>query len=95
MSDATLTKDIASMLRGLSPQEAKALLKNLRAEAIKAAAAGELKGILEYCDEPIASSDIVGNPASSVFDAACTMVMEKKMVNYDSYFSFYHCNRGS
>ena len=43
--------------------------------AVKAAANGELKGILEYCDEPIVSSDIVGNPASSIFDSLCTMVM--------------------
>ena len=43
--------------------------------AIKAAADGALKGILEYCDEPIVSSDILGNPASSVFDSLCTMVM--------------------
>lgn len=54
--------------------------------AIKAAAAGEMKGILEYCDEPIASSDIVGNPASSIFDAACTMVMEKNMLKVISWY---------
>ena len=41
--------------------------------AVKAAADGELKGILEYCDEPIVSSDIIGNPASSVFDSLCTI----------------------
>jgi glyceraldehyde 3-phosphate dehydrogenase len=34
---------------------------------MKAAAEGELKGILEYTDEPLVSSDVVGNPASSVF----------------------------
>ena len=43
--------------------------------AMKAAAQGELKGILEYCDEPIVSSDIIGNPASSIFDSLCTMVI--------------------
>ncbi len=42
---------------------------------IKAAAEGPLKGILEYCDEPIVSSDIIGNPASSIFDSLCTMTM--------------------
>ncbi len=46
---------------------------------VKAAADGALKGILEYCDEPIASSDIIGNPASSVFDSLCTMVMGKSV----------------
>ncbi|HEG43091.1 MAG TPA: aldehyde dehydrogenase, partial [Phycisphaerales bacterium] len=54
--------------------------------AVKAAAAGELNGILEYCDEPIASSDIVGNPASSVFDALCTMVMEGNMLKVVSWY---------
>jgi len=44
---------------------------------LKAAADGALKGILEYCDEPIVSSDIIGNPASSVFDSLCTMTMGK------------------
>ncbi len=45
--------------------------------ALKAAAEGPLKGILEYCDEPIVSSDIIGNPASSIFDSLCTMTMGK------------------
>jgi glyceraldehyde 3-phosphate dehydrogenase len=42
--------------------------------AVKKAADGKLKGILEYCADPIVSSDVIGNPASSVFDAQCTMV---------------------
>lgn len=46
--------------------------------AMKAAAEGPLKGILEYCDEPIVSVDVVGNPASSVFDSLQTMVMGGK-----------------
>jgi glyceraldehyde 3-phosphate dehydrogenase len=45
--------------------------------ALKGAADGPLKGILEYCDEPIVSSDILGNPASSIFDSLCTMTMGK------------------
>jgi glyceraldehyde 3-phosphate dehydrogenase len=43
--------------------------------AVKAASEGSLKGILEYCDEPIVSSDVIGNPCSSIFDSLCTMVM--------------------
>jgi glyceraldehyde 3-phosphate dehydrogenase len=43
--------------------------------AVKKAAEGELKGILEYCDDPIVSSDIIGCPASSIFDAKSTMAM--------------------
>lgn len=39
----------------------------------KEVAKHHLKGVLEYCDEPIVSQDIVGNPASSIFDAQSTM----------------------
>lgn len=42
---------------------------------MKAAADGPLRGILEYCVDPIVSVDVVGNPASSVFDSLQTMVM--------------------
>ena len=43
--------------------------------AMKKAAEGPMKGILVYCDEPIVSSDIINNPASSIFDSLCTMVI--------------------
>ncbi|HET6350734.1 MAG TPA: type I glyceraldehyde-3-phosphate dehydrogenase [Coriobacteriia bacterium] len=43
--------------------------------AMKAAAEGPMKGFLEYCEDPIVSIDVVGNPASSVFDSLQTMVM--------------------
>jgi len=43
--------------------------------AMKAAADGPMKGYLEYCTDPIVSIDVVGNPASSVFDSLQTMVM--------------------
>ena len=42
--------------------------------AYQAAAAGPLAGILEYSEDPLVSSDIVGNPASAVFDSALTRV---------------------
>ncbi len=45
--------------------------------AMKAAADGPMKGILVYCDEPIVSSDIINDPASSIFDSMCTMVKDK------------------
>ncbi|MFO7896724.1 MAG: type I glyceraldehyde-3-phosphate dehydrogenase [Candidatus Cloacimonadales bacterium] len=41
---------------------------------MQTAAAGEMKGILQYTEEPIVSTDIVGNPHSSIFDASLTMV---------------------
>jgi glyceraldehyde 3-phosphate dehydrogenase (phosphorylating) len=43
-------------------------------EAFRAAAAGPLEGLLEYSDEPLVSSDIVGSPASCTFDSDLTMV---------------------
>ncbi|MEZ0346025.1 MAG: type I glyceraldehyde-3-phosphate dehydrogenase [Infirmifilum sp.] len=47
-------------------------------EAFKSAAEGELKGILEYTEEPIVSSDIVGNPHSSIYDAMASQVVGDK-----------------
>ncbi len=44
-------------------------------QAFQAAAQTTLKGILEYTEDPIVSSDIVGNPHSCIFDAQSTMVM--------------------
>jgi glyceraldehyde 3-phosphate dehydrogenase len=41
--------------------------------AMRTAAEGPLKGILEYCEDPIVSIDIVGNPHSCVFDSLATM----------------------
>lgn len=44
-------------------------------EAFKRASINQLKGILQYTDEPIVSSDIVGNPHSCIFDSDLTMVI--------------------
>ena len=43
--------------------------------AVKVAAEGELKGVLEYTEDPIVSTDIVGNPHTSIFDATETKVI--------------------
>ncbi|MFH1255818.1 MAG: type I glyceraldehyde-3-phosphate dehydrogenase [Candidatus Diapherotrites archaeon] len=43
--------------------------------AIKKAAEGAMKGVLEYSEEPLVSTDIVGNRHSSIFDAKSTMAM--------------------
>jgi glyceraldehyde 3-phosphate dehydrogenase len=59
--------------------------------AMKASAEGPMKGILVYCDEPIVSSDIVLNPASSIFDSLCTMVIGRtiKVVSwYDNEWGY-------
>ena len=44
-------------------------------EAIATAASGPLSGILEYCTDPIVSSDIIGNPHSSIFDSQLTQAV--------------------
>ncbi len=54
--------------------------------ALKAASEGELKGILEYSEEPLVSGDYNGNPASSTIDALSTMVMEGNMVKVISWY---------
>jgi len=60
--------------------------------AMKAAAEGPMRGILEYCVDPIVSSDVIGNPASAVFDALSTNVMQGDMVKalswYDNEWGF-------
>jgi glyceraldehyde 3-phosphate dehydrogenase len=48
--------------------------------AYKAAAAGPLKGILEYCTDPIVSADIIGNPHSCIFDVDMTMINSGNLV---------------
>jgi len=66
-------------------------------QAFKAAAGGPLNGILEYCQEPLVSSDFRGNPASSIFDALSTMVIEGNLVKvlawYDNEWG-YSCRLG-
>ncbi len=59
--------------------------------AMKDAAASYLKGYLMYCDEPIVSIDIVGNPYSSIFDALSTYVkgsMVKIFAWYDNEWGY-------
>ncbi|RMF19038.1 MAG: aldehyde dehydrogenase, partial [Deltaproteobacteria bacterium] len=60
--------------------------------AVKAAAEGPLAGILQYCEEPLVSSDFNGNRHSSIFDAAVTKVLEpgfaKVLSWYDNEMGF-------
>ena len=48
--------------------------------AVKAAADGPLKGILQYSEDALVSTDIIGNPHSSIFDAQSTQVLGDNMV---------------
>ncbi|HEU4706842.1 MAG TPA: type I glyceraldehyde-3-phosphate dehydrogenase [Solirubrobacterales bacterium] len=56
-------------------------------ELVKEAAEGPLKGILSYTEDPIVSTDIVGDPHSSIFDAGQTMVIgDGRMVKAISWY---------
>lgn len=65
--------------------------------AFKEASEGELKYILQYCDEPLVSSDFRGNPHSSILDSLSTMVVDGTMVKviawYDNEWG-YSCRLG-
>ncbi len=66
--DGSITDFVAVIPRALTVEEVN------RAFA-RAASNGPLAPVLEYTEDPIVSSDIVGNPASCIFDAGLTMVM--------------------
>jgi glyceraldehyde 3-phosphate dehydrogenase len=54
--------------------------------ALKKASEGPMKGILQYSEEPLVSTDLNGNPHSSIVDASLTMVMEGKMVKVYAWY---------
>lgn len=65
--DGSMVDLVAELSREVTAEEVNA--------AMKAASEGPLKGILDYSTEPLVSSDIVGERASSIFDSGCTMVL--------------------
>lgn len=68
----SLVDFVADLKRKVSTEEVN--------DAFRKAADGELKEILEYCDKPLVSSDFKGNPASAIFDALSTMVIDDNFV---------------
>jgi glyceraldehyde 3-phosphate dehydrogenase len=54
--------------------------------AMKEAAEGELKGILDYTEDPVVSSDLMGNPASSIVDAEMTKVLDGNLVKVVAWY---------
>ncbi len=75
----------------------KAVTAEMVNSAFKKAAEGPLKGILQYTEEELVSSDFIGNPASAIFDAPSTIVMEGNMIKavgwYDNEWG-YSCRVG-
>lgn len=65
--------------------EKNASLESVKA-AMQAAASGPLQGILEYSEEAIVSSDIIGNTHSSIFDAPLTQLMDDRLLKVVSWY---------
>lgn len=55
-------------------------------EMFKMASESELKGIIQYCDEPLVSVDFMKNPHSAIFDALSTNVIEKNLVKVMAWY---------
>ena len=72
VSTGSITDFVAEVGKSVSVEEVNA--------AFKEASESSLKGIMDYTEDPIVSSDIVYNPHSCIFDALSTMVMEDNMV---------------
>jgi glyceraldehyde 3-phosphate dehydrogenase len=64
--DGSITDLVAILKKDVTVEEVNA--------AFKKASEGELKGIMEYTEDPIVSADIIGNPHSNIFDSLSTMV---------------------
>ncbi|MGI9649106.1 MAG: type I glyceraldehyde-3-phosphate dehydrogenase, partial [Acidimicrobiia bacterium] len=54
--------------------------------AMEEAAGGDLEGVLQYSEEPLVSTDIIGNPYSSIFDANATQVMDGRFVKIVTWY---------
>jgi glyceraldehyde 3-phosphate dehydrogenase len=78
VSDGSLVDLVAELEKNTTADEVNA--------AMKKAADGPMKGVLEYCEDPIVSVDIVGNPHSSVFDSLSTSVMDGNFVKVFSWY---------
>jgi glyceraldehyde 3-phosphate dehydrogenase len=63
-----------------------ATIEDLNKAYAEAAKSKDLKGILEFSNDPLVSSDIVRNPHSTIFDAQSTMVMDKRMVKLVAWY---------
>ena len=76
--DASVTDLVATLSKTTTAADVNA--------ALKAAAEGALKGILEYTEDPIVSSDVIGNPSSSIIDGLFTAVIDGNLVKVLSWY---------
>ncbi|MDB5100144.1 MAG: gapA [Cyanobacteria bacterium RYN_339] len=66
--------------------EKETTVEEVNAALSAAADKDRMTGVLKYCDEPLVSRDYIGNPYSSIVDAALTMVIDKKMVKVIAWY---------
>jgi glyceraldehyde 3-phosphate dehydrogenase len=78
------TMDVS--LVDLSLVTTKAVTKDAIHAAMKAASEGPMKGILGYADEPLVSSDYIGDSRSSIFDSTMTQVIGDKLAKVFSWY---------
>ncbi|MEJ2537650.1 MAG: type I glyceraldehyde-3-phosphate dehydrogenase [Calditrichia bacterium] len=78
VSDGSLVDLVVELEKNTSAEEINA--------AMKKASQGSLKGILEYCEDPVVSQDIVDNDHSSIFDSLSTRVMDGNFVKVISWY---------
>ncbi len=76
--DVSLVDFAAEVERSTSVEEVNRLFKE--------AAEGELRGILRYLEEPLVSSDFIGDPHSSIFDATLTQVVDGHLVKVFAWY---------
>jgi glyceraldehyde 3-phosphate dehydrogenase len=77
-SDASMVDLVADLEKEVTADDVNAAMKKY--------AEGSMRGILEYCEDPVVSVDIIGNPHSSIFDSLATMMMGKNMVKVIAWY---------
>ena len=82
--DGSITDFVCKLKREATKEEINKLFKSV--------SENELKGVLQYTEEPIVSTDIIGNRHSSIFDAELTKILPNNMVKvvswYDNEFGY-------
>jgi len=76
--NVSLVDLVAELDKDVSPEDVNGVLKS--------AAGGSLKGVLQFCEEPLVSVDFNGNPHSSIVDSLSTTVMGKRLVKVLSWY---------
>ncbi|KIJ25724.1 hypothetical protein M422DRAFT_55850 [Sphaerobolus stellatus SS14] len=77
-SDVSVVDLVVRLEKGASYDEIKAV--------VKAAADGPLKGVLDYTEDEVVSTDFVGNPHSSIFDAKAGIALNKNFVKLIAWY---------